>query len=215
MSASHAPSAGRWLRATMVALAAMVVLAGCGGSTSRVARHGPGAPSRPALAGLRPAHPQPVPPTVLRDSLGHLVSLAGYRGKAVLVTFIYTHCPDTCPLIAAGLHNALGLLGGKARLVRVVAVSTDPRGDTRASVSHFLTAHDLTGKMEYLLGTRAELTPVWRGWGISASAPTANDRVGHSALVYGISGSGVVRAIYPANFRPSMIAHDVPILAAL
>ena len=58
------------------------------------------------------------------------MNLAGYRGKAVFVTFLYTHCPDVCPLIASQLHNALSRLGSKAGQVQLVAVSVDPRGDT-------------------------------------------------------------------------------------
>ena len=47
----------------------------------------------------------------LHNSLGQPVNLAAYRGKAVFVTFLYTHCPDVCPLIASQLHN-----GAQSRL---------------------------------------------------------------------------------------------------
>ena len=40
------------------------------------------------------------------------------------------------------------------------------------------------------------------------------DQVEHSALIYGISGSGKVTTLYPANFKPAQIVHDVPLLAA-
>ena len=98
----------------------------------------------PALASLHNYHGQPV-------------NLASYRGKAVFVTFLYTHCPDVCPLIASQLHNALSRLGSKAGQVQLVAVSVDPRGDTSANVARFLKEHQLTGQMQYLIGSAAEL----------------------------------------------------------
>ncbi|HET9721379.1 MAG TPA: SCO family protein [Solirubrobacteraceae bacterium] len=158
--------------------------------------------------------PTPAPPIILRNYLGQQVDTASYRGKALLVTFIYTHCPDTCPLIVANLHNALRLLGRRTSEVQIVGVSTDPRGDTRQAVAAFLARHEMTGRMQYLTGSRAALVPVWRAWGISTSRPTSQDRVNHSALVYGITGSGKVTVVYPSNFTPADIAHDVPLLAA-
>ena len=64
--------------------------------------------------------------------------LAQFRGKAVLLTFIYDHCPDTCPLIVAKLHQTLVELGPKANEVQVIAVSVDPIGDTPKTVKSVL-----------------------------------------------------------------------------
>lgn len=158
--------------------------------------------------------PAIAPPIVLHNYLGQSVDTAAYRGKAVLLTFIYTHCPDTCPLIVATLHNALGLLGSRASKVQIVGVSTDPKGDTRKAITGFLARRSMIGRMQYLVGSRRALIPVWRSWGISASKPTNQDQVNHTALVYGITGSGRVTTIYPANFTAADIAHDVPLLAS-
>lgn len=203
-----------------LALTLTLALAGCGGSsapthsstTSQASGTEAAAPSfdGPTLANVAAA-----PPLALHDYLGHPVNLANYRGKAVLLTFLYVHCKDVCPLITASLHNALALLGPEAAKVQVIAVSTDPKGDTPQAVHAFLAAHDMLGKMEYLVGSRAVLRPVWRSWGITASNPTVNDAVNHSALVYGISAGGKVMVVYPANFQPSAVAHDVPLLARL
>ena len=62
------------------------------------------------------------PPIALRNHLGQPVTLSEYRGKAVLVTFLYTHCPDVCPLIAENLNAALRGLGAQRSRVRVLAV---------------------------------------------------------------------------------------------
>jgi protein SCO1/2 len=152
---------------------------------------------------------------VLRDYRGRRVDLRRYRGKAVLVTFIYTHCPDVCPLIVAHLHTAQSQLGRRARSLRIVAVSTDPRGDTPKTVPAFLRAHQMLGRMDYLIGSRRELGRVWKAWGIAARPDRANpDLVEHSALIYGISAGGKVTTLYPSNFKPAEVVHDVPLLAA-
>jgi protein SCO1/2 len=201
----------------MAATAAFVcvAIAGCGGSQS----HSPTAGSLsnldvklPAPAELRAA----TPPFALKDSSGHLVRLSQFRGKAVLLTFIYDHCPDTCPLIVANLHNALLRLGSNARKLQIIAVSVDPKGDTPATVKAFLKAHEMTGRMEYLIGTSKELSPVWRAYGIDVkgSPDTREHTVGHSAFLYGITGHGSVIALYPPTFDPSWVVHDVPLLAA-
>jgi protein SCO1/2 len=194
----------------LLALLAALVVAGCGGS-SGAETFGAGAPR---FAGAEASPPREEAPLRLRNYLGEPVDLAGYRGKAVLVTFIYTHCPDVCPLIVSHMKTALALLGQKARDVQIVAVSTDPRGDNRRTVAAFLKAHGMTGRMQYLIGSRAELGRVWKAWNIVAKpAKAGRDLVEHSALIYGIGASGKVTTLYPANFKPSQLVHDVPLLA--
>jgi protein SCO1 len=140
--------------------------------------------------------------------------MSQFIGKAVLLTFIYDHCPDTCPLIVANLHNALLKLGARASKLQIVAVSVDPKGDTPASVRTFLAAHEMTGRMEYLIGTVKELAPVWQAYGVEVQASPSQREVGHSAFLYGITGRGKVLVLYPPTFEPAWVAHDAPLLAA-
>jgi protein SCO1 len=155
------------------------------------------------------------PPIHLRNYLGQPVTLSQYRGKAVLVTFLYANCPDICPLIASNLRVALNMLGRRDSEVQVIAVSVDPRGDTPANVAHFVSDHEMTGRMQYLIGSAAELAPTWAAWHVGSTREVGQPQlVAHSALVYGISASGKLTTIYPDSFEPSEIAHDVPKLAA-
>jgi protein SCO1/2 len=209
-------AAGVFLTIVIVA-SGLGFASGCGGSSKNVS---PAAkPQRlksSDFAGGLASPQKPAPPLSLRDNLGRPVSLSQYRGKAMLVTFIYTHCPDVCPLIVGNLRVVQAKLGPEAKKMQIVAVSTDPRGDTPKSVSAFLRAHDMTGHMEYLIGSRRELSAAWKRWGIVAKPDKANpELVEHSALVYGISASGKVTTLYPSNFKPAAIAHDVPKLATL
>jgi protein SCO1/2 len=133
----------------------------------------------------------------------------------VLVTFIYTHCPDVCPLITSNLRVAQNLMGRGAARAQIIAVSVDSRGDTPKTVAAFLAHHEMTGRMQYLLGSTRELAAVWKAWGVGSTRDAKHpDLVEHSGLIYGITGSGKRLAIYAANFRPSDIVHDVPLLAA-
>lgn len=201
----------------LLAAVAASALAACGSSSSahKATTHTARTVAASQFDGSVAEPPIPAPRLALKDSLGRPVTLADYRGKAVFVTFLYVHCKDTCQTIASHMHAALALMGADAVHAQMVAVSVDPRGDTPPAVAHFLHVHGLTGRMQYLIGDHAQLAPVWKAWNISTESDAANPKeVGHSALVYGVSASGRLTTLYPANFKPSDLAHDVaPLLA--
>ena len=77
----------------------------------------------------------------------------------------------------------------------------------------FLAAHQLTGTMRYLIGSKSKLGAVWKTWGVASRPDRTNpNRVEHSALIYGISASGKITTLYPSNFNPAQIVNDVPLL---
>jgi protein SCO1/2 len=203
------------LSAAAAALLVAVALTGCGGS-AHANNHTTASVPKSGWSGAVANPPFATKPLALRNWDGRRVALTSYRGKAVLILFIYDHCPDTCPLMVGHLHAAQAQLGAQASKMRIVAVSVDPRGDTPKTVRAFLQAHQMLGRMDYLIGSRAQLEPVWKQWGILAKAPDPKnpDAVEHSALIYGVSGSGKVMTLYPSNFKPSDIVHDVPMLAS-
>ncbi len=198
----------------LVLVAGAVALFAIGGAGGGKARSAALAANFDAAAVLSPATQAPA--LKLRNYLGQPVNIASYRGKAVLVTFLYTNCPDVCPLIASNLRVALNLLGpAKAAKVQVIAVSVDPRGDTPKAVAAFLARHGMTGRMQYLIGSSKELAPVWKAWGVGSERDAQQPQlVNHSGLVYGVTGSGKRLTLYASSFQPSEIAHDVPLLVA-
>lgn len=208
-------------RLSLLALAlAALLVAGCGGSSSSSSKKAAAVTSATKPKAVKLAAPEQADPAIpaadftLRSSTGGKVSLSDFRGKAVMLLFIYDHCPDTCPLMVSNLHNAQLQMGAaKAKQMQIVAVSVDPKGDTPKTVKQFLAAHDMTGRMEYLIGSKRELAPVWKKYGVQVEATPDQREVGHSAFVYGITGSGKELALYPANFKPQWIVHDVPLLA--
>jgi protein SCO1 len=202
---------------TAAVLGLLALLAGgCSGSGGS---NGTSASTTTAkFAGTAAKPPKSAPGLPLKDYLGNSLTASSLRGKTVLVTFIYTHCPDVCPLIVSHLHAAQDRLGAEVKKLQIIAVSVDPRGDTPKTVAAFLKVHQMTGRMRYLIGSRPQLERVWRAWNIiSKNAPKKSktpDLVEHSALIYGINGSGKISTLYPANFAPQQIVHDVPLLAA-
>ncbi len=203
-----------------IAVVAVALLAGCGSSGSSksttTATNSASATkvAYKAEAQLSPA--TPAPPLQLRNYLGQPVNIDQYRGKPVLVTFIYTHCPDVCPLITSNLRVAQNLMGpGGSSKAQIIAVSVDSRGDTRKTVTKFLAEHEMTGRMQYLIGDQRELARVWKAWGVGSERDAKNpDFVEHSGLIYGITAKGLRATLYSATFKPADVAHDVPLLAA-
>jgi cytochrome oxidase Cu insertion factor (SCO1/SenC/PrrC family) len=101
----------------------------------------------------------------LRDQNGRPASLADERGKVIVMAFLYTSCRDVCPAGGAIIAGALRQAGGNAV---GYAVSVDPVGDTPARARAWLKGRGFTPQDgRYLLGTRAQLRPVWLHYGIA------------------------------------------------
>jgi protein SCO1 len=198
------------LAAAVLAVAAL--MAGCGGSSTDPPA-GSGSDGGSGLQGLILKPRKPAPALGLHNYTGQPVSLGAMRGKAVLVTFVYTHCPNVCPLIVSNLAAAQRGLGKEASHLQILAVTVDPRGDTPAAVHTFLKARGALGRMDYLLGSRAQLHRVWKAWDVAISTGKNHLTDGHSSIIYGITASGSMAVVYPSNFSPQQIIHDVPLLA--
>ncbi len=74
----------------------------------------------------------------LNDHHGQLRSLADFRGKAVVVFFGYTSCPDICPTMLARLADVMKVLGDDAGRVQVLFVTVDPERDSADRLKDFV-----------------------------------------------------------------------------
>ena len=155
--------------------------------------------------------PRPAPPISLRDAFGRPVTLAAERGRYVLVTFLYTHCPDVCPLITANLNTALRTLGPKRQDVRVHAVSVDPKGDTPAAVRAYLKRMHVVPQFRYLIGSPAELRRAWAAWHV-LSVKAAGGSVNHIAYTALVDTAGKERVLYSSDVHAKDVVHDVRVL---
>jgi protein SCO1/2 len=211
----------RRLLAALVPLAVLACIAGgCGssGSTKSSSTASTNTASTTALAApLAPSKPTLAPAFTLDDQFGKPISLSDYRGKAVLLTFLYVHCPDVCPLITAALRTTIDKLGARAKDVQLVAISVDPVGDKPKAVRSYLSVRGVLHRFEYLVGTHRQLAPVWAKYHIvSEPDPKLKRLVGHTGIVIGIDAAGRERAYYPSSpLKPAWMVHDVPLLAKM
>jgi protein SCO1/2 len=149
-----------------------------------------------------------VPSFSLRDQDGRTVTDRALLGSPVVVTFLYTHCKQTCPITAQQVKGALDDLH---RPVPAIAISVDPPNDTPASARRFLAKVGLSGRMRFLLGTRRELEAVWRGFAIAPQEPHRE----HQARVELLDARGLQRIGFPAQqATPERLAHDLRALGA-
>ncbi|GAC1362475.1 MAG: hypothetical protein NVS2B12_15210 [Ktedonobacteraceae bacterium] len=146
----------------------------------------------------------------LTDQTGRSVSLAQFKGKPVVLTFLYTHCPDVCPLTAERLHATMLKLGGQAQNVGILAVSTDPKRDTAAEALKFSLAHNMQDYWHYLIGTQQELAPIWTEYSIYAKQQQQN--VNHTMALYVIDKQGRERVFLSDDFTPDQMANNLRIL---
>jgi len=193
---------------SMAALALVLlclVLGGCGGSSHTVLASA----SQSRFDGI-PAAGYSAPNFALHDQHGQLIRLSAERGRFVVITFLYVHCKNVCPVIAQQLNRALTALPPAARNdVRVLAVSVDPKGDTPSAVAHFIAVHRLLPQFLYLTGTAKSLEPIWAEYHI-ASTQTGNDVVvGHTAIEILLNRSGTPEVIYDATVTPEQVLHDL------
>lgn len=199
--------------ALAAALAALAVVAGCGGhKTSQPA-------TTRAADGLHGLLPQPLPRKpgfVLTDTHGRTYDFRrATRGKLTYLYFGYTNCPDTCPLtmadIAAAFRQEPAFIRNK---VDVVFVTVDPRRDTRRALRHWLDHFD--SSFVGLTGSRARIAAAEHAAGVPLAAPEevkgAGYSVAHSTLVIPYSPDGRAHVVYAQGFHAADYAHDMPLL---
>jgi protein SCO1 len=156
------------------------------------------------------------PDFTLTDQFGRPVSLSQFKGKPVILTFLYTHCPNVCPLTADKLHIVMQNLGADAQHIAVLAVSTDPKGDTTAAALNFSRLHKMQDYWHFLVGTHDELSPVWSSYRVYAAPATESNStpgtVTHTTAIFVIDKQGHERVFYGDDFNTDQLTADVKIL---
>jgi len=182
------------IRAVVLALGCALVIAACG---------------EDRLFGTE-LEKKTAPDFTLTDGVtGTSLTLSSLRGSTVAIAFLYTRCPDVCPLTAGQFRAAQRSLGDDAPKVVFVAVSVDPEGDTPAAVREFSDQHDLRDGWHYLIGARAQLEAVWALYGIGSFASSGARAVAHNDAIYLIDGRGRERAILHSSDPPTWLPHDL------
>ncbi len=147
----------------------------------------------------------------LVDSGAKRFTLASARGEPVVITFMDSRCHQECPLVGRALAAGLRQVSPAERPL-VIAVSVDPWEDTPASAREAMKRFGLAGfRWRWLLGTKAQLAPVWRSYHIQVRRTTGD--IEHTDALYLVDSKGFERAgmVYP--FLPTWVATDLKTMA--
>lgn len=172
----------------------------------------------------------------LTDQFGMRKSLhADFAGKVVALTFLYTECPDVCPIVANHLRDISTLLEDDSSQTAIVIVSVDPEGDTVDSALDYSDRWQMADRWTYLVGDESALEEVWKayyidpyvhgpsragtedeavplpnsaGGGVSAILEQTG-RVIHSAPIYIIDAKGIMRSAFTLPLESQDVAHDI------
>jgi protein SCO1/2 len=148
------------------------------------------------------------PDFTLPNQDGERVSMRDLRGEPVIVTFLYTNCDDTCPAQAQTVRGALDELGAD---VPAIAIAVDPPRDTPERARAFLSEQRALGRLDFVLGSRAQLKRVWEGFYVRPQSVTQE----HNARFTLVDERGFQRVGYPGfEATAERIAHDIRILQA-
>ena len=196
--------------ALALAAALAVALLGSGGGGSKPSGAASTAPTESGFDGAALPAGVPAPSFTLSDQSGRGVSLGEYRGRVVVLTFLYSTCGATCVVIAQQIRGALNELQEQhARAPAVLIVSADPAADAPARVRRFLAEVSLTGRVQYLTGTHAQLQPVWRAYRVR---PASDGRAAFDeyASVLLVDARGAERVLFQSEeLTPEGISHDI------
>lgn len=218
----RSPRLRTWLGPGVVVLGVVLLAAG-------LYWHFRPSPQELVEAGLV-SSPFEAPDFLLTDQFGHDQRLSTFRGRPIALTFVYTNCPDVCPLIAANMHAAYQRLGDDAPRIVLAAVTVDPRRDNVQQIRRFSEQHALTDEWFFFTGTSSALAQVWKAYGIyaqpvdasgkpitpvaGADTPTSPETIEHSAPVYLIDKQLKVRALLPTDFTAADLVTDLKVLLA-
>lgn len=158
---------------------------------------------------LNPMVTAPIEPLVRDD--GSRFSIGAERGRASLVFFGYTNCPDICPTTLADWTRVKAALGSAALFVNFVFVTIDPETDTPEVVERYMAKFDTA--FVGLTGSPDEVATVARAFGVTATAEgtlsSGHTAMAHPSRVYLVDPRGRIRFVFPPGLRPEEIAQDV------
>ena len=148
----------------------------------------------------------------LVDDSGKAVDGRSFEGRATLVYFGYTHCPDVCPETMARLMQVLQQVGADANRVQIVFITVDPARDTPAALQTYVRAFDSKHAVG-LTGTDGEIESLAKRYRVAYQMekrdPRGDYEVTHSSAVYLFDAQGHARLLATDRDSIDAIAHDL------
>lgn len=154
---------------------------------------------------------RPAPDFTLTDQQGRRVRLAAFRGRLVLLNFIYTNCADVCPITTATLTRVQrGLIdrGWWARNVVFLTVTADPARDTTAVLAAYARRYQADARgWHFLTGDPPALRAVYRAYGVRVRPAGAAQE--HDLPTFVIDRRGIVLGAYGVGFASQDVLRDL------
>ncbi|MCL5997606.1 MAG: SCO family protein [Chloroflexi bacterium] len=156
--------------------------------------------------------PRQMPDFTLTDHDGKPMKLSNLRGKAVLIFFGYTHCPDICPLSLADFRLVKNELGDDAQKINFVMISVDGSRDTPEVMKRYVKAFD-PGFIG-LTGDEVTVRKIGINYGVhfEKQEPTGTAAaylVAHTSYTYLLDAEGEWRMVFPFKTPAESVAADV------
>ncbi len=170
-----------------------------------------------ALLGAVPAlpaqSPSPAPDFALINQDGARVSLQQFRGRLVILTFIYTHCPDICPLTTAKLvqvQNELKKRGWFGKKVVLLSMTFDPKRDTPAVMKAYAAKFKVDhAGWHFLSGDPATVMKVVQAYRVPVRPSAKPGRIDHGLPTLVIDPQGRILGFYNPDFDPPDVVRDL------
>ena len=156
----------------------------------------------------------PAPSFSLTREDGSRLSLRELRGKVVAITFLYTECTDSCPLLTAKMVTIQSRLGDNfGSKVFFISITVDPERDNPEVLRRYAQTHGANSRgWAFLTGPPAEIHNVVRRYGLYAHKMPRGD-VDHTFLTSLVDQTGTLRVQYlGTRFVPEELLHDLQIL---
>jgi len=143
----------------------------------------------------------PIPNFSLTDQSGRPFRFESLRGKVIVVGFVYTSCPDVCPLITAAMRRVqTGLSDRERARVFFLSITTDPEVDVPEVLNSYGRRHGINfSRWAFLTGAQKALHPVWRAFGVKV-VRKARGLVDHTSLAALVDQRGTMRVGYTGTF---------------
>lgn len=150
----------------------------------------------------------------LTDHNGKLRKLSEFKGKAVVLFFGYTHCPDVCPTTLSAMALALKQLGPDAQRVQILFVTLDPDRDTPAVLAQYIPSFNST--FLGLRGDTAATVEMAKRFKIFAQKRETGGDSGytldHSTSSFIFDPAGKPRLLVSFGQAPEAVSHDLKLL---
>ena len=150
------------------------------------------------------------PNFALTNQEGQPVTLGSLKGDVIVLTFLYTNCPDVCPIVTSRLREVDELLSSDGRAAQFLAVSVDPDGDTVESARDYLDKWTLSDDWQFLVGERSVLEGVWKDYYVDP-AVSSHDPLKSAQASPTPEPTGAIASLSAEITERYLVVHSTPV----